>query len=268
MTAQRGGCAFVTGGSSGIGLAAALLLARSCGRIALFARDAGKLAKAAERIRAAAPGTEVRVFPVDVADEAQVKAVVRRALNETGSPDRIVLSAGAVVLGETLDVPASEHRRVMDTNYFGTLWMAQAVIPHLRPGSALGLIGSAGGIVGIYGYAAYAPSKFALNGLADILRVELEGRGVTVTLCLPPDTETPMLAAEVKVRSAVTQRMASGATQMTAEAVAACLIGAMERGRFLALPNASVRALWWFAPVVRPVLLWWQARLLRRLGRS
>lgn len=261
--ADRQGCAFVSGGSSGIGLAVALKLARKHGRIALFARDPERLQAAARRIAAVAPGTMVRVYPVDVADAIAVARTVTTAVAEVGAPHRVVLSAGTVDLGETDRLSDAAHRRGMEVNFFGSLWMVRAVLPHLAPGAAIGLLGSAGGIIGIYGYAAYAPSKFALRGLADILRVELAGRGITVTLCLPPDTDTPMLQRELKVRSPVTARIAAGAPRLSADVVAEALLRGMDRGRYLVMPGLSVRLMWWLAPILLPLLQRRQRRLLQ-----
>lgn len=269
MSEARGArCAFVTGGSSGIGLAAALRLARGHGRLGLFARDPAGLAQAAELIRRAVPGTVVGCYPVDMADAEAVTEAVALAVAALGPPQRVVLAAGTVALGETVGIDAELHHRVMEVNYFGVLWAVRAVLPHMQAGAVIGLVGSAGGVVGIYGYAAYAPSKFALRGLADILRVELAARGIGVTLCLPPDTETPMLWREERERSAVTARMAAGGKRMTAEAVAAALVSGMDRGRFLVLPNLPVRLLWWLAPVLLPWMQRRQIRLLRAAGSS
>lgn len=262
------GSAFVTGGSSGIGLEAALQLARRYRRVAIFARDRGRLDAAVARIAAGSPGCEVRGFVLDVADEDAVQVAVGQAVAELGPPDRVVLSAGILRYGESCALDSAAHRAVMDVNYFGCLWMVRALVPHLRRGAAIGLVGSASGIVGIYGYAAYAPSKFALRGLAEILRVELGGRGITVTLSMPPDTDTPMLAAEEKVRSPVTRRMAAGASCMAAGAVAGNLLRAMDRGRFLALPNFQVRAMWWLAPPLQRILMVQERWLLRRYGSA
>ena len=257
------GCAFVTGGSSGIGLAVAMRLARDHRRVALFARDAERLERAVAQIAAAFPATMVRAYPVDVSDGQAVERAMAEAVADLGAPRRVVISAGVVRLGETEDLTPTDHRRLMDVNYFGSLWVVRALLPHLTRGAAIGLVGSAAGIIGIYGYAAYAPSKFALRGLAEILRVELRGRGIGVTLCLPPDTETPMLAVEETGRSPVTARLAAEGGRMSADAVANALVTGMERGRFLVLPNLSVRLTWYLAPFLLPWLQRRQEWLLR-----
>lgn len=260
------GAAFVTGGSSGIGLAVAVQLAQADRAVVLFAQDVTRLEAAASQIRSRAKGADVRVFALDVADYVAVAAAVEAAVTEVGAPGLVVLAAGMTLPGRCVDLPIAAQRRVMDVNYFGCLNMVMAVAPMMRPGGAIGLVGSAAGLVGTYGYGAYAPSKFALRGLAEVLRVELAPRGIGVTLCLPPDTDTPMLAAERGVRPAVTERMAGKAGVCSAEAVAGALIAGMEAGRFLVLPGITVKLLYLFGPWIAPFLRAQQRRLIRELG--
>lgn len=261
-----GRAAFVTGGSSGIGLAAALCLAKASYRVALFARDAVRLEASAQLIRARVPGAEVRTYVLDVADVDAVEDAVAMAVADVGAPARLVLSAGMTLPGrcDALDIAA--QRRVMDVNYFGCLNMVLALAPAMPKGSAIGFVGSAAGLIGTYGYGAYAPSKFALKGLADVLRVELAPRGISVTICMPPDTDTPMLAAELPIRPAVTTHMAKGAGIMSADAVAKALIRGMEAGRFLVLPGMAIKLLYLFGPWIAPLLRLQQSALVRRLG--
>lgn len=263
---EKGRSAFVTGGSSGIGLAAALRLARTHDRVALFARDMQRLRGAADLISQRFPGCRVTVHCVDVACSADVKQTMAEAVREVGAPDRVILSAGIVELGETEVLTEAAHRRAMEVNYFGVLWSIRSVLPHLSRGARIGIVGSMAGIAATYGYAAYAPSKFALRGLVDILRVELAGKGIGVTLCLPPDTDTPMLARERAVRHPVTVRMAAGAPTLSADDVARALLAGMDRDSALVLPCLAAKLTWWLAPVLSPILRWQQTRLLRQSG--
>ncbi len=260
---------FVTGGSSGIGLAVAQDWARRMqgrrGGIALFARDAARLAAAAKEIAGLCPGVAVRGWAVDVADELAVSEVMTSAIAALGVPQRVILSAGVTLPGRFEGLEVAAQRRVMEVNYFGAVHVLQALLPRLEAGSRIGLIGSAAGMAGIHGYGGYAPSKFALRGLAEVLRVELSAQGIGVTLCQPPDTETAMLQAERGNRPAVTEAIA-GPRALSPAAVADCLIRAMEADRFHALPGLSVRLLHGFGPIAGAFLRWRQAQLIRALG--
>jgi len=263
-----GGCVFVTGGSSGIGLALAVKMAARGASVALFARDPAGLALAKDRIAGQVPGARVWGFEVDVSDAVAVAQVFRRAIALCGPPDRVMLSAGTLAMGEAGAMDLALHRRVMDVNYFGSLAVLQAVLPFMGRGSSVGLVGSAAGLMGIYGYSAYIASKFALRGLAEVLRVELAVRGIGVTLCLPPDTDTPMLRREVPDRHPVAALIAAGTRVMSPDEVAESMIRGMDRGRFLVLPGIGVRLLYLFGPVVMPLLRVRQARLLRRMEQG
>ena len=260
---------FVTGGSSGIGLAVARDWARrfedGTGQIALFGRNADRLAGAAAEIRVLAPRVDVRGWSVDVADAGTVSEVIDAAVLAMGVPERVILSAGVTLPGRFERLAIDAQRRVMEVNYFGAVHVLHALLPKLRSGARVGLIGSAAGLAGIYGYGGYAPSKFALRGLAEVLRVELSTRGIGVTLCQPPDTDTPMLSAERGQRPAVTEAIA-GPRALPAEEVADVLIRAMEADRLHALPGWQVRMLHLFGPLAGAVVRKRQIGLIRALG--
>jgi 3-dehydrosphinganine reductase len=260
--------AFITGGSSGIGLATArALAARHPGiRLALFARDRDRLSAAVADLGIAAPGADIRAFAGDLADIDAAGAVIETAVQALGPPDILILSAGMTLPARWETVSLATYRAVMEINFFANLAILARLTPMMPPGSAIGLIGSAASLSGTYGYAAYSASKFALHGLAETLRIELAPRGIAVTLCLPPDTDTPMLAAEQPLRPAVTRRIAAGAPVLAPETVAKALLRGIDKGRFLVLPGLPVKLLYLFGPWISPVLRWRQAALIRRLG--
>ena len=261
---------FITGGSSGIGLALGMAIVKQHPdlRLALFARDADRLKDAAQRLAQSNPGCDIRTFPVDLSDSTATDIALDAAVAAVGPPDCLILSAGMTCPGRWHSIGLAEHRKVMDVNYFGSLSVIHHLAPTMPNGAAICLIGSAAGLVATYGYAAYTPSKYALRGLAETLRIELRPRGISVTLCLPPDTDTPMLAAEQPLRPVVTSRMAAGAPLMSADAVAHATLAGMNAGRFLVLPGLTVKLLYLFGPWIAPILRWQQARLIRCYGQD
>jgi 3-dehydrosphinganine reductase len=260
--------AFITGGSSGIGLAIArALTARHPDiRLALLARDPARLSVAAVDLQLAAPKAEIRVFAVDLAEVDAARAVVAAAVAGLGPPDILILSAGMTFPGRWETISMATHRAVMEINYFANLSIVAQLAPLMAAGSAIGLIGSAASLAGTYGYSAYAPSKCALHGLAETLLIELQPSGITVTFCMPPDTDTPMLAAEQPLRPAVTRRTAAGAPVLAPETVAKAMMRGIERGRFLVLPSWPIKLLYLFGPWIAPMLRRRQAALIRHLG--
>lgn len=261
------GPAFVTGGSSGIGLALAQRCAAEGRAVALFARDPDRLQEARMALAQQAPGVPVHAEAVDVSDAPALRTAFERAAGALGGPGLLVCSAGIAVPGRFTEIPAEVHRRVMEVNFFGSLNAVHAAQPLLAPGARIGLISSAAAIVGLYGYTAYAPSKFALRGLAESLRAELEPEGIGVTLCLPPDTDTPQLADELPHRPAVTSRIAGLSAVMSADAVADALLRGMARDRFLVVPGVSLKAYYLAANGLGPAMRLLQRLLLRAESR-
>lgn len=259
------GHALVTGGSSGIGLALARDLASAGARVSLLARDPARLAAAAEPIGALA-------LPADVRDAAAVAAAVAAAEARHGPVELVVASAGAVRAGRFEDLGADAHRMLMEINYLGVVETLRAVLPAMRArgrGRAL-ILGSAAGLAGLPGYSAYAPTKFALRGLAEALRAECRPDGVLVAIAHPPDVETPQLVAERAERPPETAALAGAARVMSAPAVAGTLLRGLERGRAEIPVGAGVWALQRLVPAVRPLFDLWidaAARRARRGGR-
>lgn len=257
--------ALVTGGSSGIGLALAeALQARGC-RLVVVGRDAGRLAAAAARLAPLGP-VPPETLALDVGDAVAVRAAMEGLLARHGAPAWVVTSAGIAWPGRFLDQPLSEHEAHWRTNYLGTLHVLHALAPAMaRAGQGqVILIASAAALGGFAGYSAYAPSKWALRGLGDILSIELGAHGVRVLTAFPPDTDTPQLAGERARRPAFTTRFAAGNKPLSAEFVAASILRAADRGRRHVAPGFGASLLLLAGPPFARYLEALQRRLLRR----
>ena len=261
--------AFVTGGSSGIGLAAALQLAAAGHDIALFARDAQKLGAARDEILSRFPNIKVSLHPVDVQDRAAIEAAVAEAIAALDVPEMAIASAGIAVPGLFTEQPLDLHDQTMAINYFGALYFTHAITAAMRSARVQGrisLISSGAAFFGIYGYGAYAPSKFALRGLAEVLRIELAPYGIGVTLCYPPDTDTPQLAAEKLTKPLATRKITEGGGLWSADNVAKVLIKGMRGNKFVVAPGVQMGALNWLTSLIAPVLRWHQQRIVAKHG--
>jgi 3-dehydrosphinganine reductase len=259
--------AIITGGSSGIGFATAAALRARGHSVSLIARDRSRLDDAAQRLRALPGAGAVAAFAADVGDDAALRRAIDAAIAAFGPPSWAVASAGIVVPADFLDTTLEDHAAQWRTNYLGSLHLAHIVAPHLVAGGHLVFVASGAAILGIHGYSAYGASKFAVRGLAEVLRIELSPRDIAVTLVLPPDTDTPMLAAEEKLRSETTRRIVSGAGVWPADAVARALIrGALAR-RFIVTPGWQLTLLnathSLIAPAFRRYQQWVAARVRR-----
>jgi 3-dehydrosphinganine reductase len=264
VTRLAGAHAVVTGGSSGIGLATAVELAAHGAAVSLIARDPDRLAAAMRRVQAA--GGTARTAAADVADQAAVTEALRRLTGEAGPCDVLVTSAGQARPGHFLDLDDEVFRRMMEVDYFGTLYPIRAVAPTMieRGRGSVVAISSAAGLLGIYGYTAYSPAKFAVRGLMQALRDELRPHGVHVGCVFPPDVDTPQLAEENRWKPVETAAIGGSIKPLTAERVARVTVRAIERERFAVYPDTATALLAGFGPVAAPLL----RRLVDRKVRS
>ena len=250
---------FITGGSSGIGLALARQVAGVGAHVSIVARDPAKLAVAHAAIREAQSGdTEIVTVPADVSVEDEILQALQTAEAVHGPVDILITSAGVARPGYFEEVPVSVFERTMAVNYFGTLYPLKAVVPAMRQrgSGAVVLISSGAGLYGFFGYTPYAPSKFALRGLAEALRAELKPTGIGVTIVYPPDTDTPQLVEENLTKPIETKALTAGGGLWTADDVARVTLKAVQRGRFEVTPGFQITALAWLHSILAPVLNW------------
>jgi 3-dehydrosphinganine reductase len=247
----------ITGGSSGIGLAFAQHVAKEGATPILVARRASELEKAKREVLATAPGARVETLSLDVSQKDDVLKRVTE-LAEKERIDVLVNNAGVVLPGRFLELDLEEFRRMMDVNYFGAVYMCRAVLPSMverRSGYVLN-VSSLAGVIGIYGYTPYAASKFALAGFSQALRAEMWPHGVGVSVCLPPDTDTPQLAFEDQYKPAETKAIAGTVKALSAREVAEAMAHGIEKGRFEIYPDAGSRLTAFAHGVVPGVVRW------------
>ncbi len=260
--------AFITGGSSGIGLELARQLAARSHPIALFARDAGRLQDAVRLLRADFPDILVTAHSVDVSDPQAVELTVAAAINAHGAPGWAIANAGIAEPGEFLAQDLATFETQMAVNYMGALYFSKALAQPMADagGGKLVFVSSGAAFFGIYGYAAYAPPKFSMRALAEVRRVELKPKNISVTLAYPPDTDTPMLEHEERFKPAATKAITQSGGKWQADAVARLIVWRARRGKFAVTPGLQMTALLTLHSLIAPLLRRWQGGLVKRHG--
>ena len=259
------GAAIITGGSSGIGLELARGLAAKGHGLALIARDAGRLQDAVRLLKADFPDILITAYPADVADQARVDIAVQAAIRDHDPPKWAIANAGVAEPGLFVDQSLETFHHHMNVNYMGALYFAKSVVEQMKiSGGHLVFVSSGAAFFGIYGYSAYAPPKFAMRGLAEVLRVELGPHDISVTLAYPPDTDTPMLAQENKTKPNATKAITAGGGEWTATDVANLILRRARRGKFTVAPGLQMRLLLNLHSVIAPVLRHWQNGVIKK----
>ena len=192
---------FLTGASEGIGRAAAAEFVKEGATVLALARSKERL----DALVAELGSSHVIPFVADVADGPRMEQVAREILERFGPPDVIVANAGIGLDARVEKTTDQALHQVFDVNVYGAVRTFRPFLPKMieRGSGRILLISSVVGKRGTPNYAAYSASKFALHGIADSLRPELWGTGVTVGLVCPSSTTTKF--DDRKMRSGVPQ---------------------------------------------------------------
>ena len=175
----------ITGGSRGLGLEIARLLADEGARVAIAARDEQELARAVDDLAAHGPGAiAVRC---DVTDRADVERAVRDVIARQGRLDVLINNAGVIQVGPAEHMGLQDYESAMDVHFRGPLYTMLAALPQMRTqgGGRIVNISSIGGRIPVPHLAPYVASKFALTGLSSSLRTELAGEDILITTVCP-----------------------------------------------------------------------------------
>eukprot|EP00756_Hemistasia_phaeocysticola_P062956 Hpha_TRINITY_DN6432_c0_g1::TRINITY_DN6432_c0_g1_i1::g.127::m.127/K04708/E1.1.1.102; 3-dehydrosphinganine reductase len=204
MRKVAGRTVFITGGSEGIGKSLAEELVRRGANVVIFARTVSKLEAAIADLKPISTKTNAKVGfrSMDVTSAGSVSDAIDSAVAEFGTPHGLIACAGSAKPGYFLEQGNEVFERTMDLNYMGNVRVIKKVAPLMvdrRDGDIM-IVSSAAGVCTFIGYASYSPSKFAQRGLADALRNELSGFGIRVSVCYPPDTDTPGFQEEMKTK--------------------------------------------------------------------
>ncbi|HEV2827844.1 MAG TPA: SDR family NAD(P)-dependent oxidoreductase [Pyrinomonadaceae bacterium] len=184
----------ITGASSGIGRGLAIELARGGARVGLIARRADVVQEVVREIEAV--GSKAIALPADVQDAKSLSAAAEKLRKEFGPIDILIANAGIGPTRDAADIDAAEIAGVINVNVIGAANSAAAVIPEMvtRGSGQLVIISSLAAYRGLPKSAAYCASKAAVSAFFESLRLDLEPKGVDVTIIHPGFIKTPLTA--------------------------------------------------------------------------
>ena len=258
--------AIITGGSSGIGKATAKLLASQGANISIIARNETKLQSAKKEIETATINPEQRIITIaaDVANREQAEQAINTAIEQISPPNILITCAGIAHPGYFQELPMEIFEQTMAVNYFGSLYCIKAALPSMiqqRTGHIV-LTSSGAGLIGIYGYTAYSPSKFAIRGLAESLRGEIKQFGINISIVYPPDTDTPQLEQENKIKPPETKKITAMAKTWSPEDVASEIVKGIQHQSFAIAPGLEMNLLARLHSLILPQINWYFERII------
>ena len=236
-TAQHAGrVAVITGASSGIGEASARALAADGHRVALLARRGDRIHVLADEL-----GSGTIAIEADVTDRDSLVAAAERVQRELGGADILVNNAGVMLTAPFGSDQHEEHRRMVETNLLGAMTATEVFLDQLRDGGGdLVNVSSVAGRVAPAGFAAYAATKWGINGWSEALRVELQP-DIRVTVIEPGAITTELADHITHPDSKKGAEEATAEIGIPAEDIANVIAFAVSRPQRVTLNEVLVR---------------------------
>ncbi len=235
----------VTGASSGIGKACADEFALHCKAIVITGRNQNKLEAAADEVRKI--NANVLCVVADVSDEGDCKKVMDETVKKFGSIDVLICNAGISMRALFAETDLGVIKKVMDTNFWGTVYCAKYALPFLlkSEGSIVG-ISSTAGKKGLPGRTGYSASKFAMEGFLESLRTENIKKGLHVLVACPGFTKSNIRNVALSNDGSLQGESPREENKMmTAEEVAKHIFAAVKnRQRDLVLTSSGKITVW------------------------
>jgi 3-hydroxy acid dehydrogenase/malonic semialdehyde reductase len=228
----EGKSAVVTGASSGIGAATALVLAREGARVVGGARRV-------ERIQ-----SPVTRLELDVRDPDSCERFLKAAVEELAGVDVLVNAAGLALGRDLFDESTEEDERtVLETNVNGLIRMTRLFLPHIRDHGHIVNIGSIAGRQAYEKAAVYVASKFAVRGFTYGLREDLLGRPIHITTVDAGLVESEFSRVRFRGDAETARKVYDGVEPMTPEDIADCILFAVTRPQHMNVDEIVVKAL-------------------------
>ncbi len=239
----------ITGAASGIGLALARKFAAQGAVIALVDMDKEALDRRAQEFES--DGRQALAVACDVTDQAMCASAMAAIIREFGGIDVLVNNAGITQRSRFTDTRVDVYRKVMEVNFFGSLYCTKAAIDSLIERRGMIIVNeSVAGLTPLVGRTGYSASKHALHGLFTSLRCELRHKGVHVLIVCPGFIKTNLQTRALGADGQVTDRPQSRiGGQDTPESAAAEIYTAAARKKHLLILTFMGKLGYWVSRV-------------------
>jgi 3-dehydrosphinganine reductase len=253
--------AIVCGGSKGMGKATAREIVKLGGSVSIVARGIDALKQTAEELKNQKVDASqfIELISCDTTEMDKLKPFFEEFIDKHRVPDYLINCVGYARPQYIQKLKLKDFINNMNVNYYGQLIPILILLPHFikRKQGYIANISSMMGFFGIMGYATYAPSKFAIVGLSEVLRHELKPYNIKVSVLYPPDTDTPGFEEENKTKPEECEIMSESAGLLSPKEVAEEFIEGILKERFEILPGES-KFIWrmfrHFPKLVRTIL--------------
>ncbi|MCP4220654.1 MAG: SDR family oxidoreductase [bacterium] len=266
---------FLVGGSEGIGLESAKLLAEKGSNILIFSRNKEKLEKAENEIRNACTSDSQNVShkQMDITDNRKVEEIMATACEEFGVPDILINCAGIAVPRNFEEIDYDQFDRSMKINVYGIRNTVAAIYPRMKKNGGGLIVNTASmlSFAGIFGYTDYCASKFGALGFSEALRFEARWHNIDIKVLCPADTDTPGYRVENQTKPLETQVISESAKIRTPRYVAELLVKKMFGKKFLIIVGADSLLLMkmkHFFPRVVDAFQNWAIKKARKMRKS
>jgi 3-dehydrosphinganine reductase len=235
--------AVVCGGSKGIGKETAKEIVLLGGSVCIIARDMEALEVAARELRVLVREDSqfVESIACDATDMDRLETLLTEFVDQHGVPDYLINVVGYAYPQYVQELTLEDYRKCMEVNYFGQLIPTLILLPYFmaaRKGH-IANVSSMMGYFGIMGYAAYAPTKFAIVGLTEALRNELKPYNISFSVLYPPDTDTPGFQVENQTKPRECALMSESMKLLSAQKVAEVFVDGLIKKRYAILPGEA-----------------------------
>lgn len=236
----KGKHVLITGGSKGLGFSLAKQLAlKHESFVTVCSRTKDELDQATEIIKSTFPPNhsgKIQGIVCDVTKFDQIEHLINQSEDQFGRISCLICCAGQALCGNFLEQPVDVLQKQIDLNYLGSAYptkvLSKRMVDRKQKDGKICFISSQCGLTAFQGYSAYAPSKFAIRGLAEALRHEFLPYHIGVHIAFLGNIDTPGFEIEQKVKPAITKRIESFEVLQKPDDVARAVIHSLEKNEF------------------------------------